>query len=149
MIIPGNLTMKQTLITALCMGMALPALAQTLPDHATSIVEQLKLTEVRWHPGDKQADMDAILAGVPVEIDFHRNGQLDEIEADHGMVPLSALAPLLPTSLAAQTSLTADALVEKIEFDTEIDMNGRLASGAEFEAEFSRSGALIELDVKS
>ncbi|WP_134680431.1 hypothetical protein [Paracoccus ravus] len=120
---------------------AQPAIAQTsAPDE----VRALKLSEVILHPDERGPDASGTLpGGVRVELDYHRDGRLEEVEAkDRDLLPFEAVAPVLPEPMRADARL-AGAGLEQIEFDDDgIEIEGRDRDGNRFKAEYSASGAL-------
>jgi hypothetical protein len=137
-------------LAILMIAAGLPALAQSIPTNVTTLIEQIGLEDAQWHPGEKRADLEGRLAGTWVEIDFHRGGALEEIEADHGgMFPASVIAPIVPAVLKSSPDYPADAQFSKIEFDKDqYEIEGRTAQGQWFEAEFNGAGRLEKWDAK-
>ncbi|QEW23563.1 hypothetical protein LA6_005800 (plasmid) [Marinibacterium anthonyi] len=138
------------ILTLLLMTAGLPALAKDIPPAISDLISQLDLEAARWHPGDDRADLEGRLHGTWVEIDLHRNGTLEEIQAEHdGLIPASAIAVLVPTALRSSPDYPADAFFEKIEFDRDaFEIRGRTAGGRWFEAKFDGSGHLTKWDIK-
>ncbi|MCX8995547.1 PepSY-like domain-containing protein [Rhizobiaceae bacterium BDR2-2] len=145
--------MKHLLMTAaVAAALAVPGLsaAQDLPP----AVSALGLTDVQVH-GKRHADYGrkihgTLPGGTRVEIELDRNGEIEEVEArGRGLFPIAEIRSLIPEAVQSNSSFPADARVEKIEFEHNgrIEIDGRLANGREFDAEFTADGQLIEFDV--
>lgn len=144
--------MKRTFLTAVVAAMVFPGVvfAQDLPEPVTA----LGLTDIQIREKPKAEygrDVRATLpSGSQVEIELDRDGRIEEIEAKgNALFPVSDVRSLIPQTVLSNSSFPADATLEKIEFgkDGRIELEGRLKDGREFEAEFTRDGVLIELDV--
>ncbi|MDS9469886.1 hypothetical protein RGQ15_20225 [Paracoccus sp. MBLB3053] len=115
-------------------------------DDIRQMAQELSLTDLDVHPDEKGSDATGTLpSGTRVELDLHRNGKLDKIEArGHQTMPLADLMPLMPTQFSAP-SLTPQSPITKLEFDDDhLEIEGRTGDGQEFKAEFSASGRLLE-----
>lgn len=144
--------MKRALLTAAVAALAFPSLlaAQDLPESVTA----LGLTDIQFREKPRSEygrDVHGTLpGGARVEIELDRDDRIEEIEAKGtGLFPVSEIRSLIPAAVLSNSSFPADATLEKIEFERNgrIEIEGRLASGREFEAEFAGDGTLIELDV--
>jgi hypothetical protein len=136
------------ILTALFLTSGTTVMAQNMPSDVSDMIAKIRLEEVKWHPGDKQADLEGKLAGTWVEIDFHRDGGLEEIETKHGgLFPASAIAAIVPEVLASSADYPSDASFTKIEFDADqYEIEGRTAQGEWFEAKFDGRGRLEKWD---
>ncbi|WP_339952211.1 hypothetical protein [uncultured Albimonas sp.] len=115
-----------------------------------AIVERLGLTEARFEEDRRNPDLHGTLpGGVRVEIEFHRDGSLDEIEATGQQpFPAAAIAPALPAAVRSAPDWPADARLWSVEFDADgVEIEGIDAAGRSFEAEFAPDGRLIDMDV--
>jgi len=124
---------------------SLPALAQ-IPAGAEEVIRLLGLTNIRLHPDERGPDATGTLpGGVLVELDFYRDGTLEEIETDgRALAPFAALAPVLPEALQKDEKL-AGSTIEQLEFDNDgIEIEGRDRDGNRFKAEYTASGELRE-----
>jgi len=135
----------------LAASLAVPGVpaAQDLPANVLGI----GLTDIQIHE-KKQAHygrtvLGTLPGGTRVEIDLDRHGGIEEVETrGRGLFPIAEIRSLIPDAVATHGSFPADASLEKIEFehDGRIEMEGRLANGRKFDAEFTASGELIEFD---
>lgn len=80
-----------------------------------------------------------------MELDFHGDGSLEEVEAEpRSLAPISALVVLLPQTLKGDAKLDG-AMIEQLEFqDDGIEIEGRDRDGNRFKAEYSALGELQE-----
>lgn len=141
---------KQTLIFLFLLAAGLPAASQEFPPAVSDLISRIGLEDTHWHPGQKRADLEGRLRDTWVEINFHRGGALEEIEAEHdGLFPASAIAAVVPDALKSSLDYPSDAEFEKIKFGREeYQIEGRTADGHWFEAEFDGSGHLRKWDRK-
>ena len=124
------------------------ALAQD--DRASALIDTLGLTEPRFEDDRRNPDLHGALpGGVQVEIEFHRDGSVEEIEAaGREPFPASAIAPLLPEAVRNAPEWPADARLWSIEFDADgIEIEGVDASGRAFESEFASDGSLLDHEI--
>jgi hypothetical protein len=87
--------------------------------------------------------------GARVKIDLDGKGIIEDIEArGRELFPIAAIRSLVPAEVLKNTSWPADATLEKIEFkrDGRVEIEGRLADGRKFDAEFSADGRLTDFD---
>jgi len=87
--------------------------------------------------------------GARIKIGLERNGTIEEIEArGPGLFPIDQIRSLVPDPVLKSTSWPAGASLEKIEFERDglIEIEGRLADGRKFDAEFAADGRLIDFD---
>lgn len=142
--------MTRSLLPLAAMLLATPVLAQDIPADIMAFAETIGLEEVRWHPGREQADLDGILGGTPVELDFHRDGALEEIEGRHdGLFDAALVEPVLPQALIQSADYPKGAQLTKVELkEDEYELEGRTAEGAWFEAKYRRDGTLEKWERK-
>lgn len=142
--------MKPTLLPLALVLLASPVLAQEMPQDVAQIVSRIGLEDARWHPGRERADRDGRLGDTRVELDFHRGGALEEIEAHHdGLFDAAQVEPVLPEAMKQSADYPRGARFSKVELkDDEFELEGRTADGAWFEAEFDRHGRLEKWDRK-
>ncbi|MBP1806355.1 energy transducer TonB [Rubellimicrobium aerolatum] len=139
-------------------ALALPLLAASLSAQDASsaalpdVVAQLGLTEVEAHShrGEGRHLQGRLPEGAWVEVDLHRDGRVEEVEAHDGDgFPIAAVAALVPEAVRASPSFPAEARLHKLDWDGDrIEIEGRDGEGREFEAEFATDGRLIEMDVE-
>lgn len=87
--------------------------------------------------------------GARIKIELEQNGTIEEIEArGRGLFPIDQIRSLVPAPVLRSTSWPADATLEKIEFERggRIEIEGRLADGRKFDAEFAADGRLLDFD---
>src|SRR5690606_4763364 len=113
--------------------------AQDLPQSVTGL--GLTDIQVRERPRAESRHVRGTLpSGTRVEVDLDRNGKIEEIEArGDGLFPISEIVSIVPQAVLDSPTWPADAQLEQIEFKRggRIEIEGRLADGQEFEAEFS------------
>ncbi|MFC3059148.1 hypothetical protein [Paenirhodobacter populi] len=142
--------MKQAILTAaLLIALALPVAAQQVP----AVLDPLGLSDVqvrdKKHSDYGRVILGTLPGGARIAVELDREGRVEEIEGRRGdRFPVSAVAPLIPEAVRANPSWPADAVLEKLDFDhhDRIEIEGRLADGREFDAEFARDGRLIDFD---
>lgn len=145
--------MKRTfpaIIVAACLAIPGIAVAQDLPQH----VIDLGLTdiEIREKP---QAEYGRRVRGVlpdgsQIEVDLDGDDVIEDIEArGNDLFPVAEIHGLIPAPVIENQSWPADARLEKIEFESggRIEIEGRLADGREFEAEFAADGSMLDFDI--
>lgn len=128
-------------------GIASDRLARFDAEAARAVADRLGLTEVSVHPDDKGADLEGRLpGGLWIELDFHRDGSLEDLEADkHALIPVSEVVAVLPEALLSADRFPADALFEKIELEDDgYEIEGRDAQGRWFKADYDRHARLEE-----
>lgn len=130
-----------------------PAIGQeTAPDRAAiqKVAQTLSLSKTDINPGNRRGpDLEGTLpGGVRIEIDFHRDGSLEEIEASHSRpAPVSEVRAVLPEVLLNADRFPVNGVFESIEFkDDGFEIDARDAEGRWFEAEYAPNGALREWD---
>lgn len=87
--------------------------------------------------------------GARVKIELEQNGDIEEIEArGRGLFSIDQIRSLVPAPVLGNSSWPAGATLEKIEFERggRIEIEGRLADGRKFDAEFAADGRLIDFD---
>lgn len=138
-------------ILAIAGSLATPgiAIAQDLP-HS---VNELRLTdiEIREKPVAEYGRRvrGTLPGGARVEIDLNGKNEIEDIEArGNALFPMAEIRSLVPAPILGNASWPADARLEKIEFENDgrIEIEGRLADGREFEAEFAADGQLLDFD---
>ncbi|KAA0971917.1 hypothetical protein FPY71_01965 [Aureimonas fodinaquatilis] len=90
--------------------------------------------------------------GARVEVDIDGKGVIEDIEArGNDLFPIADIRSLVPAAVVESASWPADAQLEKIEFESDgrVEIEGRLADGREFEAEFAADGRLLDFDSDS
>lgn len=140
------------ILAALLALMALPTTAQQSggaydTDAISRMAETLSLSEVRIHPDDRGPDLTGRLpGGAMIEIDVHRDGSLDKIEAEGSeLAPIAEVVAILPQPLIGAEGFPSDGRFEEIDLDDgEFEIDGRDAEGRRFEAEYTASGQLKE-----
>lgn len=134
-------------IALLILASTSPVLAQAPAD---PVIRLLGLTDVSVHPKKHHHYGSELHARLPggawVELDLNGSGEVEEIDSDSGGFPVSAVQALLPEAVKANPSFPKDAVLYKLELDHKIEMEGRLADGRKFDAEFSPDGHVIEFD---
>lgn len=125
-------------------------LAQDLPQ----AVVDLGLTdmEIREKPHAEYGRRirGALPGGSLIEIDLTGDDVIEDIEArGNDLFPLASIGGLVPTEVAEHETWPADAALEKIEFENDgrIEIEGRLADGRMFDAEYAADGSVIEFDI--
>ncbi|QDY71269.1 hypothetical protein [Qingshengfaniella alkalisoli] len=107
-----------------------------------------QITERHHYYGD---DLHGVTAdGVPVEIEFDRDGEIEEVDVESREgLPISAVSSLIPQAVLEHDQFPVDAHVKTLDIDDrdKIEIEGYLANGQEFEAEFTFDGRLLELDI--
>ncbi|WP_295808767.1 hypothetical protein [uncultured Nitratireductor sp.] len=88
--------------------------------------------------------------GVRVEVDLDGDGIIEDVEArGNGLFPIGEIQSLVPSAISDNASWPTDAQLEKIEFERGggIEIEGVLADGREFDAEFAADGRMLEFDI--
>jgi len=145
--------MKRTL-SALAMAACLAApgiaTAQDLPKN----VSDLGLSDIEIREKPRVEYGRRIQATLPskarVEIELDGKDAIEDIEArGKDLFPVSDIRSLIPAPILENAQWPADARLEKIEFerDGRIEIEGRLADGREFDAEFAADGRMLDLDI--
>ena len=123
--------------------------AQDLPRS----VQELRLTDIqiRQKPYIEYGRYvyGTLPGGARIKIELEQDGTIEEIEArGHGLFPIDQIRSLVPPAVLKSTSWPADATLEKIEFKRggRIEIEGRLADGRKFDAEFVADGRLLDFD---
>jgi hypothetical protein len=138
-------------ILAIAASLAAPgiAFAQDLPPS----VDELRLTDIqiREKPVAKYGRriLGTLPSGARVEIDLDGRNAIEDIEArGKELFPVAEIRSLVPAPILGNTSWPTDARLEKIEFESDgrVEIEGRLADGREFEAEFAADGQLLDFD---
>lgn len=134
-------------VALLILASASAALAQAPADPA---IRLLGLTDVSVHPKKHHHYGSELHGRLPggawVELDLSSSGEVEEIDSGNGGFPVSAIQALLPEAVKANPSFPKDAILYKLELDHKIEMEGRLADGRKFDAEFGHDGRVIEFD---
>lgn len=143
-------------IVAIAGCLAIPgiAVAQDLPPQdLPQSVNELRLTdiEIREKPVAEYGRRvrGTLPGGARVEIDLNGKNAIEDIEArGNALFPVADIKAVVPAAILGNDSWPADAQLEKIEFedDGRVEIEGRLANGQEFEAEFTRDGLLLDFD---
>lgn len=144
--------MKRTfsiLAIAACLAIPGVAAAQTLPQAVTDL--GLTDIQIREKP---QAQYGRRVAGIlpsgsRVEVDLNGKDLIEDIESrGNDFFPIAEIRSLVPVAVFQNKSWPADARLEKIEFeiDGRIEIEGRLADGREFDAEFAADGRMLDFD---
>jgi hypothetical protein len=144
--------MKRILMAAaLAATFACPGLlaAQTLPRSISGL--GLTDVQIRQKPHiEYGSDVYGTLpGGARVKIELRRNGTIEEIEArGRGLFSVDQIRSLIPAAVLRNSSWPAAATLSKIEFERggRIEIEGRLADGRKFDAEFAADGRLIDFD---
>lgn len=144
--------MKYTLpalVMAACLTCSGMVIAQDLPQ--TVIDLGLTDIQIREKPnpeyGRRVAGM--LPSGARVEVDLNSRNEIDDIEArGNALFPAADIRGLVPAAVLQNEAWPTDAKLEKIEFerDGRVEIEGRLASGQEFDAEFAADGRVLEFD---
>lgn len=145
--------MKRLLLSIfVAAGIAVPGLAaaQTLPEPVATL--GLSDVEFRQKPRVEYGSYvyGTLPGGARIEIELDRDGAIEEIEArGRGLFPVAEIRSLIPAPVLENASWPADAMLEKIEFERNgrLEIEGLLADGREFEAEFAADGRLIDFDI--
>jgi len=136
---------------AVAVSLALPgvAAAQDLPGSVT----ELGLTDIQIrekpNPEYGRRVRGNLASGSLVEVDLNGDDVIEDIEArGNGFFPIADIQVLIPEAVSSSPSWPADAVLEKIEFESDgrIEIEGRLADGREFDAEFAADGSLLDFD---
>lgn len=144
--------MKRIFIAAaLAASFACPGMlaAQDLP---RSILE-LGLTDIQTRPKPQIAYGRYVYGTLPggsrIKVELEQNGEIDEIEArGRTLFPIDQIRSLVPAPVLQNPSWPAGATLERLEFERggRIKIEGRLADGTKFDAEFAADGQLIDFD---
>lgn len=144
--------MKRVLVAAvLAAALAYPGMlvAQELPRS----VSGLGLTDVQIRPKPRveygRNVYGTLPGGARIKVELTRSGAIEEIEArGRGLFPIDQIRSLVPAPVLKNTSWPANATLEKIEFKRggRIEIEGRLADGRKFDAEFGADGRVIDFD---
>lgn len=133
-------------------GLAIPGFgfAQDLPQ----AVIDLDLTDIEIHEKPHaeygRRIRGTLSGGSLIEVDLTGDDMIEDIEArGNDLFPLESIGGLVPAAVAEHESWPADAGLEKIEFESDgrIEIEGRLADGRMFDAEYAADGQLIEFDI--
>ncbi|MCC2597517.1 PepSY domain-containing protein [Pusillimonas sp. MFBS29] len=144
-----KLTLSAIVIAA---GLAIPGitLAQDLPKAVSDL--GLSNIEIREKPRAEYGRR--IRATLPsnakVEIELDGKDAIEDIESrGNDLFPIADIRSLVPAPILENKQWPADARLEKIEFerDGRIEIEGRLADGQEFDAEFSADGRTLDFDI--
>ncbi|MDO5614157.1 MAG: hypothetical protein Q4G14_13085 [Paracoccus sp. (in: a-proteobacteria)] len=142
--------MKTLIATALtAAALALPVMAQDTARPqltADEAISALQLTDVTRRGNDLSGTLPG---GQIVELDFDRNGHLEEIEARNPrLIPISAVAAILPETLRNAERFPIDGEFEKIDFDHDsTEIEGRDAQNRPFEADYDTAGNLLKWEL--
>ncbi len=128
--------------------------AQNAPaDPVAAATELLRLTDVETH-GERDGRVRDIRASLPggarVDIEFDRSGAVEEVEArGPDRFPIAEVEPLVPAAVRSNANFPTGAVLDKIEIndDGSIELEGFLADGRPFEAEFTAAGEMIGLEI--
>ncbi|WP_138471129.1 hypothetical protein [Poseidonocella sp. HB161398] len=136
-------------LAGLCLAAPVPAQEfhlQRGPEIMDNVIAALGITDARIHPDDKGPDASGHLpGGTLVELDFHRGGEFEEIEAPGSLAPVAEIAAVVPKAVRDLPQWPADGSFEKFEIERDkIELEGRDASGRWFKAEFDPRGRLLE-----
>lgn len=144
--------MEKTLpILAIVACLALPgvAAAQDLPRSVTDLgLTDIQIRE-KPNPEYGRRVRGNLASGSLVEVDLNGNDVIEDIEARaNDFFPIADIQALIPEAVSSSPSWPADAVLEKIEFESDgrIEIEGRLVDGREFEAEFAADGRLLDFD---
>jgi len=146
--------MKNTLpMLAVAVSLALPgvAAAQDLPRSVTDL--GLTDIQIRAKPNPEYGRRvrGNLASGSLVEVDLNGNDVIEDIEArGNDYFPITDIQALIPVPVSGSPQWPADAVLEKIEFESDgrIEIEGRLADGREFDAEFAADGSLLDFDTE-
>lgn len=140
----------QSVVIMSCLAVPGFGFAQDLPQ----AVVDLGLTdmEIREKPRAEYGRRvrGALPGGSLVEIDLTGDDMIEDIEArGNDLFPLASIGGLVPTEVTEHETWPADAELEKIEFENDgrIEIEGRLADGRMFDAEYAADGSVIEFDI--
>ncbi|KGJ03866.1 hypothetical protein SAMN04487972_1152 [Paracoccus halophilus] len=138
--------------------LAAPAVAQgdrALIDRATldKTIETLALTDADPRTSDRRRGPDLrgrLPGGTMVEIDFHRDGTLEEIEVGGSdLAPVSEVRAILPDILLNAERFPVDGRFEKIELESDgFEFEGVDAQGNWVEAEYAPNGELRDWETE-
>ncbi|KRE00345.1 hypothetical protein ASE63_09780 [Bosea sp. Root381] len=138
-------------VTVLAAAFAYPGMlaAQELPPSISGL--GLTDVQIRQKPHVEYGSnvYGTLPGGARIKIELERNGTIEEIEArGRGLFPIDQIRSLVPAPVLKSPSWPADAMLEKIEFERggRIEIEGRLADGREFDAEFEADGRVIDFD---
>ncbi|MDO5620670.1 MAG: hypothetical protein Q4G24_04290 [Paracoccus sp. (in: a-proteobacteria)] len=138
--------MKSLIVSTLtALALTVPAVAQTT-FNADSATAALQLTEVSKRGDDLTGRLPS---GQVVELEFRRDGSLEEIEARNPrLVPVAAVTALLPQQLLSAERFPADGQFENISFDRDgYEFEGRDAQDRKVEIKYNSSFALVEYEL--
>jgi len=137
--------------STVALGLASPGLlhAQNLPSAVTGL--DLQDVTVRQKPRVEYGRnvYGTLPSGAKVEIELDGQDLIKEIETTRRkQFSVADVRSLLPAAVLQNSAFPADATLEKIEFerDGRIELEGRLASGKKFDAEFRADGQLLDFD---
>ncbi|WP_172331733.1 hypothetical protein [Mangrovicoccus sp. HB161399] len=144
--------MKRLILPALAgLCLASPGAAQEFhlqrgPEVRDAVISALGITDARLHPDDEGPDVSGHLpGGTLVELDFHRDGEFEEIEAPGSLAPVAEIAAVVPQAVRVLPQWPADGSFKKFEIERDkIELEGRDAAGRWFKAEFDPRGLLLE-----
>lgn len=137
-------------VIAACLATPGIAVAQDLPQ----AVIDLDLTDIQIrekpHAEYGRRVRGTLPSGSRVEVDLDGDEMIEDIEArGNDLFPVEDIHSLIPTPITGNESWPADARLEKIEFESNgrLEIEGRLADGHEFDAEFAADGRLLDFDI--
>lgn len=129
--------------------LALPGLALAQAPDAPAL---LGLTDVQTREKPRAeygSDLTGTLpGGAVVKVELDADGRIEEVESRGAFFPIGAVDALVPEAVRNHAQWPKEATLDKIEFDRDgrIEIDGLLADGREFDAEFAADGQLIEFD---
>lgn len=136
-------------VLAACLAIPGVAVAKDLPRAVTD----LGLTDIQIHekPNAKYGRrvLGTLASGSRVEIDLDGDDGIEDVEArGKDLFPIAAIRSLVPAPVLGNASWPADARLKKIEFESggRIEIEGHLADGQEFDAEFAADGLMLDFD---
>jgi len=132
-----------------CLSSSDIAVAHDLPKTVTDL--GLTDIQIREKPDARHGRRVAgtLPNGSRIEVDLNHKNEIDDIETrGNNLFPTAAIRSLVPAPILKNAAWPADARLEQIEFehDGSIEIEGRLANGQEFDAEFAADGRLLEFD---
>lgn len=141
---------RKIAVLSLSAALALPVVALAQAPDAAALLG-LSDVQTREKPrAEYGRDLTGTLpGGAMVKVELEADGRIEEVEARGTLFPIAAIDPLVPEAVRAHAQWPKDATLDKIEFerDGRIEIDGRLADGRDFDAEFTAGGELIEFDI--
>ena len=139
-----------SIVAAVCLVSMGSAIAQELPKTVTDL--GLSDVQIREKPNAKYGRRisGTLPSGFRVEVDLNGDNAIEDVEArGNTLFPVADIQTLVPEPVLKNTAWPSDATLEKIEFERNgnIELEGRLADGREFDAEFAADGQMLELDI--